>query len=120
MRARRWTAEDMRSVLAHDKFHQEIKEDEMRYALRTDDNQHELVEALKKIGAKCYFIGKPVDLLCGYRGSNWLIEVKRPDKRGQQSKITQEQKDFIATWPGQVCICHTIDEAINAVVNGSK
>ena len=91
----------------------------MRHAARTDDNQHELIEALKKIGAKCYFIGKPVDLLVGFRGRNSLIEVKRPDKRGQQSKITQEQKDFIATWPGEVHICHTIDEAIAAVVSAS-
>src|SRR5258706_9543799 len=78
------------------------EEEEMRRAARTDDNQHELVEALKKIGAKCYFIGKPVDLLVGFRGRNMLLEVKRPDKRGQESKITQEQKDFIATWPGEV------------------
>lgn len=88
----------------------------MRRAARTDDNQHELVEALKKIGAKCYFIGKPVDLLVGFRGRNMLLEVKRPDKRDQPSKITQEQKDFIATWPGEVVICYTIDEAISAVV----
>ena len=88
----------------------------MRRAARTDDNQHELVEALKKIGAKCYFIGKPVDLLVGYRGKNLLLEVKRPDKRGQPSAFTKEQKDFIETWPGDVAICYTIDEAISAVV----
>lgn len=88
----------------------------MRRAARTDDNQHELVEALKKIGAKCYFIGKPVDLLVGFRGRNLLLEVKRQDKRGQESAITKEQRDFIETWPGDVQIVHSIDEAINAVV----
>lgn len=88
----------------------------MRRAARTDDNQHELVEALKKVGAKCYFIGKPVDLLVGFRGKNLLLEVKRPDKRGQPSALTQAQKDFISTWPGDVAICYTIQEAISAVV----
>lgn len=88
----------------------------MRRAARTDNNQHELVEALKKIGAKCYFIGKPVDLLVGFRGKNLLLEVKRPDKRGQPSAVTKEQRDFIAAWPGDVQICYTVDEAISAVV----
>lgn len=88
----------------------------MRRAARTDDNQHELVEALKKIGAKCYFIGKPVDLLVGFRGRNLLLEVKRPDKRGQASAITKAQKDFIETWPGDVSIVYSIEEAVSAVV----
>jgi hypothetical protein len=115
MRARRWTAEDMRSVLAHDRFHQDIKEDEMRRAARTDNNQHELVEALKKIGARCYYIKEPVDLVVGFRGRNILLEVK-----GEGKRLTQTQTDFIATWPGEIHIAHDIDEAINAVVNGAK
>jgi len=88
----------------------------MRRAARTDDNQHELVEALKKIGAKCYFIGKPVDLLVGYRNRNLLLEVKRHDKKGWKSELTQEQKDFIDTWPGDVQVVYSVDEAISAVV----
>ena len=92
----------------------------MRRAARQDNNHHELVEALKKIGAKCYFVGKPVDILCGFRGRNYLLEIKRPDKRGQLSAITQEQRDFMAGWSGQVAIVHTIDEAIHLVVNGAK
>jgi hypothetical protein len=88
----------------------------MRRAARTDDNQHELVEALKKIGAKCYFIGKPVDLLVGFRGKNLLLEVKRPDKKGWKSALTQEQKDFIETWPGDVAVVYSVEEAVSAVV----
>lgn len=88
----------------------------MRRAARTDHNQHELVEALKKIGAKCYFIGKPVDLLVGFRGRNSLLEVKRPDKRGQPSAITQAQRNFIETWPGDVHIVYSIEEAVSAIV----
>jgi hypothetical protein len=86
----------------------------MRTAARTDANQHELVEALKKIGAKCYYIKKPVDLVVGYRGRSILLEVKRPDKRNWE--MTQEQKDFIAGWPGEVHVCYTVEEAISAVV----
>lgn len=111
--ARRWGAADLR---AHNEFHRVIAEEEgMRRACRTDNNQHELVEALKKIGAKCYFIKEPVDLVVGFRGRSLLLEVKRPGK-----PLTQAQVDFIATWPGEIHIAHTIDEAISAVVNGAK
>ena len=115
MRARRWTAEDMRSVLAHDKFYRDIKEEEMRRAARTDNNQHELVEALKKIGARCYYIKEPVDLIVGFRGRTLLLEVK-----GEGKRLTQAQDEFIKTWPGEIHVCHDITEAISAVVHGSK
>lgn len=120
VRARRWTAQDMTAVLAHDKFHQDIKEEEMRRAARQDLNQPELVLALRKIGAKVYHLGKPLDLLVGYRQRNILMEIKRPDKEGWSTEFTKEQKDFIATWPGEIAICHTIDEAINAVVQSTQ
>jgi hypothetical protein len=116
MRAHRWTAEDMRSVLAHDRFHQDIKEDEMRRAARQDSNQPELVLALRKIGAKVYHVRKPLDLLVGYRGRNILVEVKRPEKKGHADEFTKEEREFIDGWPGEIAICYTIDEAINAVV----
>lgn len=88
----------------------------MRRAARTDANQHELVEALKKIGAKCFYIKEPVDLVVGFRGRKILLEVKREDKKGWESAITKAQKEFIEGWPGEVHICFTIDEAISAVV----
>lgn len=83
----------------------------MRLAARTDNNQHEVVEALKKVGAKCYYIKEPVDLLVGYRGRNFLLEVKRPGKT-----CTEAQKAFIATWPGDVQVVYSVEEAVSAVV----
>lgn len=92
----------------------------MRRAARQDLNQPELVLALRKIGAKVYHLGKPLDLLVGYRGRNILMEIKREDRAGWASEFTQEQKDFIDTWPGEIAICHTIEEAINAVVQSTQ
>lgn len=83
----------------------------MRRAARTDNNQHELVEALKKIGAKCFYIKEPVDLVVGFRGRSVLLEVKRPGKT-----MTKAQEEFVSTWPGECHVVYTIDEAINAVV----
>ena len=110
--AKRWTPQDLDDF---HKFHKDIKEDVMRRAARTDNNQHELVEALKKIGARSYYIKEPVDLLVGFRGRSIALEVKSPGKQ-----MTQAQKEFFDTWPGEAYLCHTIEEAVNAVVNGSK
>ena len=91
----------------------------MRYAKRVDDNQAAIVKELRQIpGVKVYVLGDPVDLLVGYRARNYLFEIKREDKRGQQSRITKKQKDFIPTWTGQVRIIHNAEEAIQ-VITGS-
>jgi len=109
--ARKWSERD---VQAYHEFHRGIAEDEgMRRAARQDNNHHELVEALKKIGARCFYIKEPVDLVVGFRGRSILLEVKSPGK-----PLTQAQEEFFATWPGEAYLCHTVDEAINAVVNG--
>jgi hypothetical protein len=113
--ARRWSTEDLQ---AHNDFHRGIQEDEMRRAARVDSNQQELVQAMRKIGAKVYHVRKPLDLLVGYRGRNILVEVKRPEKKGHADEFTKEEKEFIEGWPGEIAICYTVEEAINAVVNG--
>lgn len=110
---RRWSAAQLR---AHNDFHASIKGDEMRRAAKIDANQHELVEALKRIGARCYFIGKPLDLLVGFRGRNILLEVKNAEGK---DRLTREQEEFISTWNGELHVCRTVDEAIDAVVNGT-
>ena len=84
-----------------------------RYAARTDANQQEIVDALKKIGCSVEIIGLPVDLLVGYRAKTYLIEVKRPGHKPR----TKKQKDFLKNWRGQVRVCETAEEAIKLVTN---
>lgn len=83
----------------------------MRTAARIDANQHELVQALRKVGAKCFYIKEPVDLVVGFRGRSILLEIKRPGK-----PMTVAQKDFVDTWPGEVHVVYSVHEAISAVV----
>lgn len=83
-----------------------------RYRNRTDANQQEIVDALKAIGCSVYLLGKPVDLLVGYRSMNFLLEIK--NKKGK-NKLTDFQKEWIPSWRGQVRIVHTVDEAIELV-----
>jgi hypothetical protein len=68
----------------------------MRYAARTDENQAAIVEALRKAGADVWIIGLPVDLLVGYKGHTFLVEVKNGPKR----RLTALQDDFFKNWSG--------------------
>jgi hypothetical protein len=54
----------------------------MRYAARVDQNQDQIVTALRAAGAYVWVIGLPVDLLVGHKGHTFLVEVKNgPRKR---------------------------------------
>ena len=87
-----------------------------RYAASTDLNQKEIVSALRKVGCQVEIIGKPVDLLVGYRVHNFLLEIKRP---GQKPR-TKAQKDFLKDWKGQVRVVETPEEAIRVVTRAYK
>ena len=92
-----------------------------RYAKRTDQNQKDIVRLLNDIpGCKCYVLGDPLDLLIGYRGYNFLVELKRPDKINQDSRYTKKQKEFIPTWPGQVRVAKDFDEIWTLITEGYK
>lgn len=83
-----------------------------RYAEKIDANQKAIVDALKRIGCDVYSIGQPVDLVVGYRARNFLMEVKNPNGKNE---LTDAQKEFIATWRGQVRVVRSADEAIRLV-----
>ena len=84
-----------------------------KYAQSTDLNQKEIVDALNEIpGVKAMVVGSPVDLLVGYRARNILLEVKRPGEKPR----TETQRQFLKTWPGQVRVVETIDEAVQCVL----
>ena len=68
----------------------------MRYAARVDANQDQIVIALRAAGANVWIIGLPVDLLVGYKGHTFLVEIKRTAK----SRFTPLQADFFESWGG--------------------
>jgi hypothetical protein len=68
----------------------------MRYAARVDKNQEQIVSALRAVGAYVWIIGLPVDLLVGYKGHTFLVEVKD----GPRKRLTALQEDFFANWSG--------------------
>jgi hypothetical protein len=68
----------------------------MRYAARVDANQTQIVSALRAAGASVWIIGLPVDLLVGYHGHTFLVEIKSTNK----ARLTGLQVDFFETWHG--------------------
>jgi len=68
----------------------------MRHAARVDKNQQEIVSALRAAGAYVWIIGLPVDLLVGYKGHTFLVEVKD----GPRKRLTALQDDFFKNWSG--------------------
>jgi hypothetical protein len=68
----------------------------MRHAKRTDANQEAIVKALRDAGAYVWIISLPVDLLVGYKGHTFLVEIKTDAKK----RLTALQADFFENWSG--------------------
>lgn len=85
-------------------------------AARADDNQKDIVAALRDAGASVqplHAVGRGVpDLLVGFRGVNVLMEVKTESKA---SKLNPLQVDWHESWRGLVCVVRNADEAIAAL-----
>ena len=89
-----------------------------RYGKHVDANQLEIVKGLEQIGCDVLELGFPLDLLVGYRGRNWLLEVKDPNKAPSERKLTAAEDSFFKLWRGQRALVETIGEAIKVVTNG--
>ena len=85
------------------------------YNAKRDANEPEIIAALEAIGCEVFRLDKPLDLLVGYRGKNWLIEVKT--KKG---RLTKDQKDFLPKWRGQLAVVSTPEQAISVVSGECK
>jgi hypothetical protein len=96
-----------------------------RRAARRDANEPEIVAALKAVGATVQQLsGEDVpDLLVGFRGGDYLLEVKRPlGPRGGHAEgikhvsLTPEQATWHAAWRGRPpVVVRSVDEALRAI-----
>jgi Holliday junction resolvase len=87
---------------------------------RTDRNQQDIVDALRKAGCSVLSLanvgqGCP-DLLVGLAGKNHLLEVKDGDKPPCRQKLTPAQVRFHRDWQGQKAVVATVHEALAAVI----
>lgn len=80
----------------------------MSRALKRDANERALVNLLRRLGASVFLLHQPVDLLVGYRGRTWLLEVKAP-----RGRLTAAQREFLGDWRGSpVVVIRTEDDVL--------
>jgi Holliday junction resolvase len=86
-----------------------------RAAAKRDKNEPEIIAALLAVGASVSQLsgrGLP-DLLVGFKGVNYLLEVKNKESGG---KLKPDQVEFIASWQGRpVVVVWNVDDALKAI-----
>lgn len=88
---------------------------------KVDSNQTRVVKALRELGATVqhlHAVGKGCpDLLVGYKGGNYLLEVKDGEKAESQRKLTPDQVIWHYDWKGQVAIVTSPRDAIDKILS---
>jgi hypothetical protein len=79
---------------------------------KRDSNEKEIVAALLAVGASVRKPQEPgfPDLSVGFRGVNYLLEVKGP-----KAELTTDQVTFFEAWQGQAVVVRSVDDALKAI-----
>lgn len=87
---------------------------------RTDANQTEIVDALRRAGASVWITSALghgfCDVVAGYRGKNFLLELKDGKKSASRTKLTPDEQRFVDSWRGTVHTVSSVDEALLVVI----
>lgn len=88
-------------------------------AKRIDNNQTLIVKALRDMGCSVLIlsdIGKGCpDIMIGYRGKNYLVEIKNGKRPPSAQALTPAEILFFERWMGQVDIICCEEEAIEFI-----
>lgn len=84
-----------------------------------DRNQPTIVQALRKAGASVqplHTVGRGCpDILVGFRGINYLFEIKDPLQPPSARVLTKAEADWHAEWRGMVRVVETAEDAFRAL-----
>ncbi|MFK3965700.1 hypothetical protein ACI2KT_19055 [Ensifer adhaerens] len=84
-----------------------------RHKAKRDASEPAIVDVLVSVGFSVYRLNQPVDLLCGFRGRNYLVEVKTGTK-GYGKGLNENQQSFADDWRGSpVFTLHSVEDAIS-------
>lgn len=84
----------------------------LAHAKKRDLNEPGIVKALERAGATVWRLDDPVDLLVGFRGKNFTLEVKNPTGRNRD---TPAQVRFREQWRGTLHTVRSQREALRAI-----
>ena len=92
----------------------------MRRAAKIDANHVQIVSALRAAGATVQSLaecGRGVpDILAGYKGQTFLIEVKNGQLAPSARELTKAQIEWHVNWRGGACVVvNSPDEALAAI-----
>ena len=91
----------------------------MRKRAATDRNQAEIVNALKRIGCTVHCTHQLgdgfADIVVGFRGVNYLMEIKDGEKPPSAQRLTPHEREFHDKWQGSIVVVNSIDAALHAV-----
>jgi len=84
---------------------------------KTDANHKTILTFLHHIPALSVFsahsIGKGFpDIVVGYKGLNYLFEIKDGNKTKSQKQLTTAQKEFHKQWFGQINVVENVNEIL--------
>jgi hypothetical protein len=88
----------------------------VRRAAKVDANQGEIVKALRAAGATVQSLamvgaGCP-DLVVGYRGVNFLMELKDGSLPPSRKRLTPDEAAWHASWQGSVLVIEDVASAL--------
>lgn len=91
----------------------------MRRAAKVDANQSKIVNMLRLVGCTVqplHMVGQGCpDILVGYRGQNWLFEIKDGSLPPSGRKLTDPERKWHDDWRGQVAVVNNEREALEAI-----
>lgn len=86
------------------------------YNSKIDKNQPAIVKVFRELGATVaptHNAGKGFpDLVVGFKGVNYLVEIKDPNQPPSKRRLTPVQIEFHGKWGGQICIVQTRDDVV--------
>jgi len=91
----------------------------MRRAAAVDANQTAIIRALRKAGVSVqplHTVGQGCpDIIAGFRGVNYLLEIKDGSKSPSARGLTDAQLRWHVLWSGHVSIAESVDDALGIV-----
>ncbi len=91
----------------------------MRRNAKVDVNQPSIVKNLREIGATVkplHFVGQGFpDIIVGWQGANFLIELKDENKPPSKQKLTTDEIRFHEAWKGQISICNSFEQCLEVI-----
>jgi Holliday junction resolvase len=82
---------------------------------RKDANQSKIIKHLKEVGVSVVDLSNVGDgcgdILVGWKKVNYLFEIKDGDKPKSKRKLTPAQREFHATFKGDIRIIESFDDA---------